>query len=186
MNYELRGKNKLQSGFTLVEMLVTAAIFALAFIAISAIFVGGTNSQSKSKATSVVLNESQFVFEQMARLIRENTIVADPTICDCGGSDFICLTDLTGNRTFLRHQGFDAQISTGSVKCEGSSWVALNDSDIQITRLEFIYPSVLPSAGQHPLTTMIMTAENNELSPKKKAVVDFQTAISSRIYTPVN
>ena len=171
------------AGYTLVEMLVTIAIFSLAFIAISSIFIGTTTAQNNARANVAVLNESQLVFEQIAREIRSHTIDTDPTTCNCPDVNFICLKDLSGQTTFIRHNAvnLNAELSH-STSCSGASWSVLNDPSIRIDSLVF-YPNDDPT--EQPFTSIQMTATNNANVARQRTLL-FQTMISTRYYAPRN
>src|SRR3989344_4022602 len=78
-----------QSGYTLVEMLVTVSIFALAFIAIGAIFLGYSTAQSRASTAQRLLNEANFFLESIAREIRSHAVDYD---CSAEMTDaYICL-----------------------------------------------------------------------------------------------
>lgn len=173
-----------EKGFSLVEMIMATAIFALAFVAISAIFVAVSNAQNKSKATVQLLNEAQFVFEQITRDIRENMpMPAGNAACNCpgGANTYICLQDLTGQHVFYKALLGEIQVNKTTGACLGGPWYTLSDPSITVSDLNF-YLSGGPN--DQPLTRIYMKASNNDPNPKKAKTVEFQTAASSRIYAP--
>ena len=176
-----------QTGFTLVEMIVATAIFALAFVAIAAIYLGVTRAQNRSKEQAKVLNETQLIFEQVARELRQKQPDTRAGVCDCSGAPgtFICLTDLADNRSFFQHNsgGQTLEYKSGVTSCTSGSWSQLNDPALLVTKLEFLDST--PSGG-HPLTTVIMQTENQQGAVDKHVEVNLQTAVSSRVYSPGN
>jgi prepilin-type N-terminal cleavage/methylation domain-containing protein len=67
--------NKNQSGFTLIEILVSMAIFSILVFAAASIYIAFNNSQIRTTASQQLLNDSQYAMEVMAREIRNSTIV---------------------------------------------------------------------------------------------------------------
>lgn len=76
-NYNSKFKNKRQSGFTLIEMLVTLAIFSTALIIISNIFVLAGRAQSKSAEIEKVHSGARLAMESMVREVRAGKINYD-------------------------------------------------------------------------------------------------------------
>jgi len=66
-------KNKV--GFTLIEVLVSMAIFTLLVFAVAAIYISFNNTQVRTTVSQQLLNNSQYALDLMARDIRNNTIV---------------------------------------------------------------------------------------------------------------
>ena len=172
-------------------MIIATAIFALAFVALTAIYVGVTNSQSKSKAKAVVLNETQIVFEQVARDIREHTVTTDSNVCNCSGladSQFICLTDLANNYVFYRYNETAQQLEfhRNGVSCEAGTFIPLSDPNLEIMDFQFLQatPALASAEPGQSLTTLALKAKNRGGEGKKEAIINLQTTISSRLYGP--
>ena len=174
----------LRSGFSLVEMVFATSIFALAFIAITAIFVGITTAQRRAAATSQSLNESQLAFEQLVRNIREQTVDTEAASCNCSGADenFICLKDLTGQHTFYQYDqaSHSLQIKQGVSQCDSlSPWQTVSDPNIYISDLHFYKRTAVL---EQPLVTIVMQAENSSFSASQRVQVVLQTTVGSRLY----
>ncbi|MFA6307871.1 MAG: prepilin-type N-terminal cleavage/methylation domain-containing protein [Patescibacteria group bacterium] len=76
---------KNENGFTLIEMLVSMAVFSLMVFAVGAIYIAFNSSQVRTTASQQVLNDSQYAMDFMAKEIRNNAIVKYSLNCD----DFI-------------------------------------------------------------------------------------------------
>ena len=63
-----------REGYTIVEMLVAVAIFSLAFITISVIFLGFTGAQSRAAVSQRLLNEGSYMLELVARENRMHAV----------------------------------------------------------------------------------------------------------------
>src|SRR3989344_6335416 len=103
-------KLKSGAGYTLVEMLVTVAIFALAFTAIGAIFIGFTTAQSSASSAQKLLNEGSFILESITREIRStaidyNCVAANPAL----NHTYLCLRSVDGRSVHFRFDDPAAQ-----------------------------------------------------------------------------
>lgn len=67
-------KNK--KGFSLVELLVAMAIFAIISILFSTMFLTITNNQRRSKISQEILNNAQYALELMSREVKNNELIA--------------------------------------------------------------------------------------------------------------
>ena len=179
-----------QAGYTIVEMLVSVAVFGLAFIAIGAIFIGFSTAQSRASVSQRLLNEGNFVLEAVAREIRMNAIDYD---CGLMSSRYICLTAPDGTETHFRFndpsapnilQACSDPVSVG-VAC---SWINLHSSDVDITNVEFhVFPQNDPFAPNapdgdifQPITTILMTIQAGV--GRGQQIFDLQTSVTSRLY----
>ena len=73
-----------QSGFTLLELLLTSFLFVLLLLAISGIYMSFSRVQARANASQKLLNDSQYVLELMAREIRNDVIFDfNPTASAC-------------------------------------------------------------------------------------------------------
>jgi len=165
-------RNKFQ-GFTLVEMLITVSIFAIAFMIVAATFVGISRAQNKARATTETLNESSFLLEQIAREIKGKMIQSSD-------ADSICLLDLSGEISYIYLSGNDVYLS--HVDCTPSGQ-PLSAPNIDVNNLQFF---VKNAAEEHPLTTIVLTVSNvGGSTVENKTTINFQTAVSGRQYTAV-
>lgn len=83
--------NNKQTGFTLIEILISIAIFGLLIFAVIAIYLATNNTQIRTTVSQQLVNDSQYVLEFMVKEIRNNSIVSvnysddntlDSTICN--------------------------------------------------------------------------------------------------------
>jgi len=182
-------------GYTMVELLVAVAVFALAFVAITAIFVGFSLAQSRAAQGQRLLSESNYIFEAVAREIRMNRIDYD---CGCSGYDpaetkgYICLVSETGAQVHFNYDSDNDKIQVwkdpnGSSTCPGT-FVDMNPDFMSVTAFTMeTYPVVSPLSPDpldvnvyQPLTTINMTVEAGRGSAQVS--YDFQTAVTSRYY----
>ncbi|MBI4090960.1 MAG: type II secretion system protein [Candidatus Komeilibacteria bacterium] len=185
------------AGYTLVEMLITVSIFALAFVTIGAIFIGFTAAQSRATTAQRLLNEGGFILEAVTREIRINAIdyactAANPVT----NHAYLCLKSLDGRSVHFRFNNFSGSgvvqscVDYDDAPCTlANQWVDMNPSTLRITKFEFhTYPTSNPhNANQgssqvfQPITTMVMSIEAGTGRAMQR--YDLQTAASSRVYS---
>lgn len=185
---------KYQRGYTLVEMLVTVSIFALAFTAIAAIFLGFTTAQSRASNAQKLLNEGNFVFEAIAREVRMHSIdYTCPGVVYADDKDGICLRSIDGGESIQFH--YDSIAKTVSVckkigpsQCLVSDWRVLHPDTITVSNFKWhVFPTEDPLRTTdvdkmfHPLVTLQMTIEAG--TGRARQEYDFQTAVTSRAYS---
>lgn len=180
-----------RSGFTLVEMMITVAIFAIGFVVIAGIFIGITNAQNRAKGSVEYLNEAQLVFEQIARLVRDNDLDQSSLTCPstCGDPEtYICLKDIANGKTFIRlHEATPTtagyvEINRGA-SCDASGWVRLSDTSVNILNLRFESKFPSPTVpDEQAMTTISMRVMGTNTSARGQVPLQLQTAVSSRVF----
>lgn len=189
-------KTKQQGGYTLVEMLVTVAIFGLAFVTIGVIFISTSAAQARASSAQRLLNEGNFILESITREIRMNAIDYS---CAPGNytsnHERICLRSVDGKAIHFR---FSPAAAPGKIQvCTDydafpctldSQFTSLNPDFLTITKWEFhVYPVLYPldvNRGStevfQPITTIVVRMETG--TGRSKQAYDLQTAASSRVY----
>lgn len=93
------------SGFTLTEILIVVAIFALAMLIATNIFLLVSQSQRRATTQQKLQGDVRFALEAMARDIRFGTVdygcYDGTTVCQPGTTTHDLLTDTNGNATLL-------------------------------------------------------------------------------------
>ena len=198
-----RAVQKIQSdrrGYTIVEMLVTVAIFALSFVTIAAIFVGFSTAQTRAGVSQRLLNEGNYLLEVLAREIRMNAIDYDCSAANPATShDYICLRSVDGESIHFRLFDDVANPSTtvdlqvckdfsASPCALSSDWTTLNPDFLKINELSFqthpiqnpLRQDVPDEQLYQPVTTILMTVE----AGRGRAVqtYELQTSVASRVY----
>ncbi|MBU1202890.1 prepilin-type N-terminal cleavage/methylation domain-containing protein [Patescibacteria group bacterium] len=75
MNIFFKKIKSQNSGFTLLELLISVSVFSLLVLVIAMIYASFNNSQLHTRASQQLLNNSQYALEVMAREIRKDKIV---------------------------------------------------------------------------------------------------------------
>lgn len=175
----LNHKKSQEKGFTLVEMLVSVAIFTLVMlIATSSIFTI-VASNKKAESLKSVMDNLSFALESMTRNIRtgSNYFCVDTSgNCPGGDSDF----------RFTSNQSNGAQIeyslSNGQIMEYESDWgtnvaVPITASEINVTNLKFY----LVGAGKDGLQPrVLMTVIGTAGTSTSETEFNIQTTLSQR------
>ncbi len=176
---------KKQEGFTLVEILMATAIFAIASLIICGIFINASNLQSQVSNYQKLQNDGRYIIEKIAKELRaKDVILIYPS--DNPTSTLSFYTDEAGNNISIY---FDSSTQSLIYKKNTDS-APLNSSDILVKRAKFfIYPTLDPfntnSASTtpdiQPRITLLLDIANIS-TPKYQKELIIQTTISSRIY----
>lgn len=180
-----------QSGFTLVELLVSVAIFVTAVTAVSAIFTYANRSQRTTRAVTDMQSDARFSLEVMAQHIRRGSI--DYSASVYGGSiasnpqDVLVLLDTAGNQVWFRR---NADGSRGVVEMseDGSTWVELTPPSVSVDVLRFYLTPVTdpfglnPATNQQPRVTVTMATSSTATGVETLLPTYIQTTVTSRQY----
>ncbi|PIR97617.1 MAG: hypothetical protein COT91_00495 [Candidatus Doudnabacteria bacterium CG10_big_fil_rev_8_21_14_0_10_41_10] len=176
-----------QRGFTLVESLVSVAIFSLAMTAIIGSFLAVLRINEKSRAIRVVEQNARFITEYLTREVRNGSIdygsyvaygISQP-------EDELHLINSAGEMITISLSDGVLQLSKVGV---GSS--ELSNSDIIVSDVDFyIYPLSLPFCpdpcpNDQPRVTFVMTlTSNTNVRPTDQTTIKLQGTVSSRQYS---
>lgn len=179
-----------QSGFTIVETLVTMAIFTTALTSLANIFLFTNRSQRKTQAVQQSQTDARFALEVMAQAVRRGsldypyyggTIAVNPQAV-------LALLDQSGN-----HIQFRRTVSGGNGLVQisqdnGVTWTDLTPNDVSVSTLSFyLSPSTdpfaaAPTSNTQPLVTIAMSTINTTIEGATLRPTYLQTTVSSRQY----
>ncbi|MBT6691133.1 prepilin-type N-terminal cleavage/methylation domain-containing protein [Candidatus Parcubacteria bacterium] len=190
-----------QSGFTLLELLISTFIFVLLMFAISGIYVSFSRLQARTNASQRMLNDAQYVLEIMAREIR-NSVIFDfsPSTSACvdlvGVGYDNCILLLNENEQLvafasvsndLRYVTLDCNSAYDS--CTISDYIALAAAGLNKVSVEdlafVITPSSDPYVGNSDTQPRVTIKMHTKFEGDREAELInhyLQTTISSRIY----
>ncbi len=198
-------------GYTIVEMIISIGLFSLAFGAISTIFIGFTNTQTKASTSQKLLNEANYILTSLASDIRSSSIDYTSTGCgvSAGSSNILCLKSFDGK--YIRYEyANDTVQSAGTVLkiCKSyndslcalsvfntsnpalSLWAIKKSAFMTVSGLNFyIYPAANPNTSNsgntgpavQPSVTILLKASAG--TAKSAQSYDLQTTVTSRQYT---
>jgi len=195
MNRMRHTMQKRKNGFTLVEMLITVSIFAIAFIAIGAIVIGFSSAQSNASESQRLLNEGNFLLEAIAREIRMSAIDYSCGLDLATTHDYICLRSSDTGSIHIRFRQVTSPSTleicsdSDSLPCtDTADWTVLNPDFLRINNVAFYtFPTENPLAFDahpdqiyQPVTLILMEIETG--GGKRLQQFQLQTTVSSRIY----
>jgi|GEM_PF-3632973 len=156
-----------QAGFTLIEVLVVAALFSLAVLMSTDVFITASRSQRRAQTQQRVQADARFTLETIAREIRSSipdyelystnaVSLTGPThiLALCDGANIGCDPDLA--RTIIRQVSTDRtnapwagggdRLEICSKSCsDPAQWSDLTPTDVTLTRFEvFVTPQKNP------------------------------------------
>ncbi len=176
-----------KSGFTLVELLVTTAIFLSLVMSITTIFLLTRRSERSTLTEQTLTNQLRFVSQTVSQEISQHKIAYDDWLpLTPGPISEIHLTDMTGNDLEI------IDLDQGRVKISrdgGQSWADLTTAQIVIDKFDlYIQPRLdfnVIQAGQYlsdrqPLVTLVIKGHLADDPVAKDLLI--QTTVSSRAY----
>jgi prepilin-type N-terminal cleavage/methylation domain-containing protein len=161
-------------GFTLIEMIVSVAIFAIVMTAVSASYLNLINIDRETRATNDIVNNLSFGLDSMSRAIRTGTNY------QCGGyGGGNCATSPSSTFTFINSDGLQVTYllnngeigeCTGSIGsgCSTAAATYFTDPRIDITTLSFYVSGVGVGDTLQPRVTLVIhgklaTIESNSI-----------------------
>jgi prepilin-type N-terminal cleavage/methylation domain-containing protein len=171
-------------GLTLIELLITTAIFSIIMVAIVSLFSSVLQTQRNILAAKKVLGQTSYVIEYMVRSLRMAKKDIDGSCLGQAGLNFKSINSGNGVRFINSLQGDDCQefyLEGGRIKFkkEASSSspkiLDLTSSDISVNYLKFNLSGENQSDNLQPLVTIYLEAKLAN-SPSIK----IQTSVSQR------
>jgi prepilin-type N-terminal cleavage/methylation domain-containing protein len=142
--FRSKSRVRTQRGFTLIEMLVSVAIFSVVMVIVAAAYLNLINLDHQARATDDVANNLSFAIDTMARTIRTGTQYGCNQTVGLNGSPCstsFSFTDSSGNfDTYIlntsTHQIGECIFSTNQ-PCNISTATYFTDPHVQVTNLAF-------------------------------------------------
>lgn len=196
MTISLTGGKK-PAGFTLMEMLIVIALFALTATIMAQTYVTFNALQRKTANRAVLVQEMRNALEQITRAVRNNPI--DDASAISPKSTTLRLVQPDG--TFLVF-AITPFAPPGCAVCKktptfaesfdnGATWHALTASRVQIDRFDvYVRPTVSPfelvngayPSDVQPYVTIHLKMTYSADNPKDNSTIETQTTIASRLY----
>jgi len=174
------------AGFTLVEILMATAIFAVASVIVCGIFINASNLQKQISNYQKLQNDGRYIIEKIAKEVRVKDVVLvypsdNPTTTlafwkdEAGNTVSIYFDKASGTLIYVKN-GIPAQ---------------LNSLDVEVKNaMFFIYPTLDPynlnpastTPDIQPRITLLLDVTNKDAPLKYKKELIVQTTISSRKY----
>lgn len=171
---KFKTRNSVQSGFTLVEVVVAVFVFLTAIIIASGTFVSAISLQRRALNMKKVEENGRFILEMMAREIRfANPIYAPDRFFSSEDFNFehpvngqveYSLRDKKARR-YAVTQGADTFISS---------------PDVEVTRMLFYISGNTANDDKQPRVTIILSLRAGG-SSREAATIDLQTTVTQRV-----
>lgn len=173
-------------GFTLVEMLVSLTIFAVAIAISVGAFTVVLKGQRNGLASQAVQDNASVLTELMAREIRTgdnfsipgvsspNPLAQDPPGVHQGSS--FAFTNQHGQNIVYRVTGERLEREVNGV----SNPVSPSTAKLKIKNFRFIVHGLNLSDGTQPTVTMVGRFENVGIRPEEQVGIDISTTITQR------
>jgi Tfp pilus assembly protein PilW len=173
------------SGFTLIEAVVAASVFAFVVVSLLGVYMSNLRLDSRSRAQRAISDNARFIMEFLAKEVRNGRI--DYTAAACGGvvtsTSDLCLVNQDGESEHIYGAGTDLAINKGS----GTS--NLNSTNVKITKLAFLvapsHDPLTPSSkasgyNEQPHVTVIL--EITSTSNRDPVKLNIQSTLSENYY----
>jgi len=179
------------SGFSLIEILVTIGLFSLVMTISSAIFINVNNLEQQTSNMAKLQNEGRYMLEKMGKEIRGRELdyeamkaEIDPATGET--KTLIFKSDEYGETYMLSFDQADSAIIITAKSGLGESRANLNSSEVAVDQFKFIITPVEAPDSDNPTVqsrvTIMMVIKNKNVPEKYRKTLALQTTISSKIY----
>jgi prepilin-type N-terminal cleavage/methylation domain-containing protein len=179
-------------GFTLIEMLVSVAIFSMVMVIALGALLAMSESDRKAQTLKSVINNLNFSLDAMTRSLRTGVNyhcdVGQGTVTvprDCAATPATSIAFLSSDNQTVRYcrgNGSTCSVSgTAILVSKGASPLApITASEVAITNLQF-YVSGAQDAALQP-HVMILLSGTVPVSARQSSSFDLQTSVTQRLY----
>ncbi len=175
MNFSI-GKN---SGFTLIEMMVSIAIFSIIMTISMGALLNIIDINRKSQSVKTIMNNLSFALEDMARDIRFGTGYSCTGSCDTLSLQFQGVRDTAPRNILYSKVGPDAnECYMVNKTADNGTPVALTAPEACITNLSFIVKG--QGVGDTLQPRVLITLSGHAGSGKTQTDFKLQTTVSRR------
>ncbi len=169
-------------GFTLIEIIVAATIFAIAVSAISSLFVVSVRGQRNIVAQQNLADNTRAVLEQMSRKIR---MAQRDESGSCTGTAKTTYTASGTNLQFIDNRGNCVTYELFGAKIRmrpntSQAFLDLTSDDIRVSRLNFDVRGSAAQDQEQPRVTIVIEAEAAGAIPESSPGIALQTTVSPR------
>lgn len=169
-------------GFTLIEIIVAATIFAIVVSAISSLFVVSVRGQRNIVAQQNLADNTRAVLEQMSRQIR---MAQRDESGSCTGTAGTTYTASGAALAFIDYRGNCATYELFGTKIRirpntGQPFLDLTSDDIRVSRFNFDVRGRDKQDQEQPRVSIVIEAEAAGQSQDGSPSITLQTTISLR------
>ncbi|MDD5626689.1 MAG: prepilin-type N-terminal cleavage/methylation domain-containing protein [Patescibacteria group bacterium] len=171
------------TGFTVIEMLVAMAVFALALVAICGIFLSITKAQRKNSIDQKVQFEASHALETIAQTVRRYGIDYSGSINNPASSLVLVRQDKE-SITFFKGGDNKLKMQIGTAAAENILSNQVKVDDLKFWIVPVTDPFVSGGTNEQPRVTIVLSLSQskNTAKPEEQASIRVQTTITQRIY----
>ena len=172
------------AGFTIIELMIAALLFALLAGAILSLMISSISAQRKTLSHQTLIDQSSFVAEYMSRALRQAQ--QEPSVAAClpaAGHNY----EITRAGQGIRFLDIDAQCREiyldGDVikeTIDAGAAVALTSDKLEVLVLEFSTIGETDADDIQPRVTFFMDITGDAIQPTDRPRIQLQTTISQR------
>lgn len=157
-------KSRSQSGFTLIELMITTAISAVLLLAVSSVFMVTLLGNARASIKQQISDEGKYALEQMKFILRNSVALSDSQDCLADQPTFSIVNQDSSEVQFsLATQALHIQrkeASDENFPNTGTS-TALTSTAVVASNLQFSC-EVLPATGQKNITVSFILAKTQD------------------------
>lgn len=160
---------KHEHGFTLVEMLVSMALFSIVIVVIMGSILTIVDVNRKSQSLTVVMNDLNFVLESITRTVKTGEIqdVSDGVIR---------VTDQNGRDIRYRWNEEEGTIER-DVDDNGTNYISLTSDQIEITDADFV---LFDNNDNYQPRLLIAVEGEVTITERIRSAFKIQTSVAQR------
>lgn len=176
-------------GFTLIEIIVTIAIFSLIFGVASGMFASAIRTQRKSLVSQELLSQTSYVMEYMSRHLRmaKNYNVAS---ANCTGSGYNY--EITRGGQGIKFANYedpsccwefyleDNRLNRAITGCGSDVTGPLTSANFIVDKFSIFLIDSEAGAGSQPRLTLLLKIRGGGEKLEEQSVIEVQTTISQR------
>ncbi|MFA5047495.1 MAG: prepilin-type N-terminal cleavage/methylation domain-containing protein [Patescibacteria group bacterium] len=167
-------------GFTLMEMIIAAGLFAILSVVVSGIFMAANNLQQQAVSSERLQNDGRYILDKIAKEVRGREV------------NLVYPSDNPTSTLSFKSDEFNDVVTffydSNSVWYDiNGDFATLNSDDVEVIDLKFFtYPtkdpfSYVSPADIQPRVTVFLKMRN-KLQNKYQKEIFLQTTISSKYY----
>jgi len=182
-------------GFTLIEMIVSIALFSFVMLASTTVILSVIDANHKAQGLKITINNLSLALENMARNLRTGSNYIPASSASSGGPANTCpspgvsgveFTDQYGNDTFYQFNPDASDIEIWGGVSGIAAYYPITSSDVTVERLCFYISGTNPNDNIQPsilITTGGKVAISTAIGAKTKTTsrFDIQTFVSQRL-----
>ena len=183
-------------GFTLIEMIVSVAIFAVVMTVALSSLLAISESDRKAQTLKAVINNLNFSVDSMTRAMRTGTTyhcdaavlpLAGVRDCDSSpGASSVAFLQSDGITTTVYCLGSGTACSSSGTSVlrsldGGTTYAPITAPEVTITNLQFYVSGSTPGDHLQPKIVILLSG-SVQVNPTQTSTFNLQTSVTERLY----